>query len=294
MKLKCRTLIVLAVWLMGLSYDTTSAKTIRVPADRTTIQSAINFANSYDTVLVSDGIYKGYENRDIDLLGKHLVVKSVNGPEATIIDLQGAGTAFYIRNGENRSTLIEGFTARNCNNSYGAAVHIFASHPTFRNCWFENNHARDGGAVWAEYADSIMFIDCVFSADSAFGYGGAVYISNRPATFVRCVFDKNTAYRGGGIYAGGPVTIDQCTFVGNYSRANASAIYHTSNLSLSHSIVSCNRGITTLTGEGYQLGKIVTCSNIYGNTGGNWASIPTDSGINGNTAENPLFCDTAS
>src|SRR5260221_9741131 len=61
--------------------------TIRVPADRATIQAAILAASNGDTVLVSPGIYR----ERIDFSRKAITVKSLSGPDVTTIDGGRAG-----------------------------------------------------------------------------------------------------------------------------------------------------------------------------------------------------------
>jgi len=51
------------------------------------IQSAIVSADSGDTVVVGDGTYKGPGNANLDLSGKAISLKSVNGPLKCIIDV---------------------------------------------------------------------------------------------------------------------------------------------------------------------------------------------------------------
>jgi len=58
---------------------TCSATIIHVPQEYPTIQAGIDAAVDLDTVLVADGIYTGYGNRDIDFFGKDIVVMSKNG-----------------------------------------------------------------------------------------------------------------------------------------------------------------------------------------------------------------------
>jgi len=84
-----RALVLIASFLLlaGLG----RATTLFVPSSEyPTIQSAINVALTGDTVLVADGLYVGAGNRDIDANGKDIVLRSENGPEATIIDCQGS------------------------------------------------------------------------------------------------------------------------------------------------------------------------------------------------------------
>src|SRR5271169_4513440 len=59
-----------------------TATTIHVPADKPTIQAAIDAAVNGDIVLVADGTY----TENIDFMGKAISVKSVNGANTTIIN----------------------------------------------------------------------------------------------------------------------------------------------------------------------------------------------------------------
>jgi len=60
------------------------ARTITVdddrPADFNNIQAAIDDANHGDDIVIADGTYTGPQNRDIDFLGKAIIVRSESGP----------------------------------------------------------------------------------------------------------------------------------------------------------------------------------------------------------------------
>jgi len=63
-------------------------------------KAGIDAAWSGDTVLVANGTYTGSGNRDIEMRGKKIVLRSENGPANTVIDCEG-GTGndhrgFYI------------------------------------------------------------------------------------------------------------------------------------------------------------------------------------------------------
>ena len=75
------------------------ATTIHIPADQPTIQAGIDASVDGDTVLVADGTYTGYGNRNIDFLGKAIVVISENGPESCIIDCEWGGRGYSFHQG---------------------------------------------------------------------------------------------------------------------------------------------------------------------------------------------------
>ncbi|MDI6736458.1 MAG: hypothetical protein QME42_09775 [bacterium] len=73
-----------------------NAADLYVPSQYGTIQLAINAAAASDTVWVADGVYTGANNKNLSWSGKKITVRSVNGPENTIIDCQNSGRGFYL------------------------------------------------------------------------------------------------------------------------------------------------------------------------------------------------------
>jgi hypothetical protein len=118
-----------------------NAHIIHVPGDSTTIQGGINGAVDGDTVLVADGTYTGDGNRDIDFSGKAIVVMSENGPEVTIIDCEGAGRGFYFHNGEDSTSVLQGFKIKNGYDDYGGGIRCDSSSPMIIKCTFSANEA---------------------------------------------------------------------------------------------------------------------------------------------------------
>jgi hypothetical protein len=88
------------------------AADIYVPTDYGTIQAAIDAATTGDTVWVDDGIYTGGSNTNLSWIGKHITVRSVNGPVNCIINCQNDGRGFTLNSGQNSSDVINGFTIR--------------------------------------------------------------------------------------------------------------------------------------------------------------------------------------
>jgi hypothetical protein len=111
----------------------------RVPQEYGTIQAAIDAAYDHDIVRVSDGIYTGEGNRDLNYNGKMVEMKSVNGAETTIIDGGTDGTIHAGFNFDQTENLIDvtidGFTIRN----FGIGINSKYTIPSIANCIISNN-----------------------------------------------------------------------------------------------------------------------------------------------------------
>ncbi len=58
---------------------------------------------------------------------------------------------------------------------------------------------------------------------------------------------------------------------------------------MSNTVVASNDGSGIRVWDG---NPTLSCCDVYGNLGGNYANIPDPTGTNGNISEDPLFCDT--
>jgi len=150
--------------------------------DFPTIRAAVEGASSGDVIELADGIFAGEGNRDVDLLGKTLVIRSASGNSSScILDCGGGpgvlGRAFLLQSGEGPGTAVEGLTIRNGRARHtgfaiqgGAILTASGAHLRIERCVFENNVALDfdwggsGGAVHAVGANAEV-IDCLFSTD---------------------------------------------------------------------------------------------------------------------------------
>jgi len=209
--------------------------------DHTTIQAAIDTANSGDTILIGPGSYDEFLNTG----GKTLTLRGVNGYVQTIVDPGGdngtlltvpSGTGLKIedisfRNGRNASmvSLAEGvgITFTLCRflggiAGEGAAVLAGACTATFVDCQFTSNVASSrGGAVKADGA-TLLFDGCTFTTNQCTGSeGGALRLAGCTSTIVDCTFNDNRTTNGGtslggAIFAsGGSGDWSDSTFTGN-------------------------------------------------------------------------------
>ncbi|WP_407412031.1 hypothetical protein [Methanobrevibacter sp.] len=109
----------------------------------------------------------------------------------------------------------------------GGAVYIL-SDSNITNCTFVNNYAEsEGGAVYLKtsiYADEYLYIDnklnstilnCTFNNNHASDAGGAIY-SNAYLNIINSLFNSNHAYYAGSIILySGKNKIDNCSFINN-------------------------------------------------------------------------------
>ncbi len=223
-------------------------------AQQGTIQAAINGAAEGDTVLVPPGTYKGPGNRDLDFGGKNLVLLAPAGPESTIIDCEGLGRGFLFQNGEDSTSVVQGFTilagesgvdSLGDGRDGGGVWIVNASSPTFRDCWIDSCAATDPPAF------------------AASGRGGGIFVSDSSAVFLEdCELTRNTASFGGAaVHARGPITLNSCRITNHES---SYAIYAHRNATLSGCDLTNNDcySVTNLRGE-----LDIQACDVSGNTG---------------------------
>ncbi len=102
------------------------------------IQEAIYVSGVGDVVLLADGTYTGPGNQNITYGGRTITVRSQNGPENCILDLEFVARGFDFISGETPDARLEGLTILNAvgDPKYGerSAIYINNSGPTIFNC----------------------------------------------------------------------------------------------------------------------------------------------------------------
>jgi predicted outer membrane repeat protein len=195
--------------------------------EQPTIQAAVNAAAAGDTILLAAGTFTGDGNRDVDFLGKDLVVISQDHDvETCIIDCQGAPASphrgFTFQASESRDAVLQEVTIRNGWAEDGGAIAIddFSS-PTIRQCRLENSVATYpgngyGGAIYCY--GSPLIDSCLIRGNRAGNRGGGIYAGDGPgmdAEIVNCVVLDDQAEDGGGLHVRGTVLVDNCLVAGN-------------------------------------------------------------------------------
>jgi len=180
-------------------------KTLHVPGEFPTIQSAIDASVPHDTIVVADGIYEGPGNHDITFRGKAITIRSENGPQNCIIDSRnrnGRGNVFVFNGEEDKRVVLDGFTIiasacreailcdqssltiRNCQivgDGDTIGIDLIWSDATIENCSIESCH-------WAihTYCSEAVISDCKVKNN----YVGVFLIGLSPQLY-RCDISKN-------------------------------------------------------------------------------------------------------
>lgn len=89
----------------------------------------------------------------------------------------------------------------------------------------------------------------------------------------------------------------QCTFYNNHSPEGSAISLRGScygPVRIENTIIAFNTGSEAIECDGGMDVAILSCCDIYGNTGGDWVGCLADQlGVNGNIQLDPLFCDAA-
>ena len=136
----------------------------------TSIQDAINDAETGDLILVKPGRY--YEN--INFLGKALTVKSIEkDPSYTIIDANNSGSVVTFESGEQPDSVLDGFTIQHGFNENGGGILIqeapdgTITRPSIKNCLIiENTAIQAGGGIGLFHAEPYI-LNCEIHENSA-------------------------------------------------------------------------------------------------------------------------------
>jgi len=313
--------ICLAILIIAAFTLTSNAVIRNVPSQYPTIQAGINAAINGDTVLVADGIYTGTGNKNLDFLGKAIVVKSSGGAENCVIDCQNSGRGFYFHLNETNSSILEGIKITNgLVNDFGGGIYLNTSSPTIKDCIIKNNSTNDpgpsdagggiacfnanpyvistdinentspqGAAIYCSGANPI-FTNCEVKLNTTSAQSVIRMDYNSNITFTDCVISNNTcpAYGVIGIYSGSAL-LTNCTV--SYNTCTNHAITGGTTTS-KNSIFSHNTSNVGVVDCNYYAPNI-SYSDFFGNTGSNFfgSLVPAGLGTISTTNLNGDPCD---
>ena len=211
-----------------------SASIKNVPANFSTIQSALNACSSFDTVLVQSGIY--YENIIWPGSIMGLTLLGANGSQNTIIDGSNNGRVITIMGQSMNDSLISisGFRIANGEinsgtNAFGAGVYLKLCKVSLSDLEISNNVLSNVANCYGSgiFGDSVNLniTDCSIVGNQiggiSYSYGCGLYLSTCNTNIYRSKISNNRSQSysinyGGGIYVSqGYISVDACEFKEN-------------------------------------------------------------------------------
>lgn len=194
---------------------------VNVPANQSTIQGAIDAAVAGDMVLVAPGTYR----ENINFHGKAITVMSAEGPGATIIDGNQAGSVVTFASGEGQTSVLSGFTLQNGRASFGGGgVGIGGSAPKVIGNMIANNSACDGAGIEIRFGSPLIQGNIIANnvqngCSGGIGGGGISIGGAASAQILDNIISNNSmsSADGGGIslFAAGTPTIRGNVISGN-------------------------------------------------------------------------------
>jgi hypothetical protein len=224
---------------------------IHVPRDHPYIQAAVDAAADGDEIVLAPGTHGGFGNRDIDLRGKAITVRSTDPADpavvaATVVDGLLAARLFHLHGGETLATTIDGLTIVHGFAAKGAAVLIEdGSSATLRRCVLGGHVAgASGGAVQSDdfptEPGALAMIDCAVTGTQV-GHG-IVTLFLEELTLDRCAVSANAGMGvKAGLYGTTTATIRECTVAAN--GAGGMSLTNTRDLTVSASAFTGNGGV---------------------------------------------------
>jgi hypothetical protein len=214
--------------VVGLSVAV-QAGTVRVPADYSTIQSALDVSSVGDTVLVAPGTYSDYviyggHEAIVGQIPDGVVLASELGADVTTIDLEPLGpvasrvTALACTNHTSGLTVIDGFRITGFPPTSGGIAIGYCTRVEVRHCLLESAVPADPsierGGVSTRLSDvairNCSFIRCSLNTGAGIGQvGGSVTVEG--CTFLECANQGIRAIEGTGA-ATNSLTVLDCLF----------------------------------------------------------------------------------
>ena len=238
------------VWMASPAVAVTWVVEADGSGDAANIPTGIAMASAGDTVLVADGNYQALVQDEYSqwvgvAIAPGVVLRSMNGPEATIIDvgddvLETRGISLIDCDSP---TIVEGFTITGGNGYDGAAAWIRGGAPILRDNIFLEAYGGLGGSISVMDLSAPTIEDNVFESSYACcGVGGAIYALDSHVTIRRNAFlNCESAWDGGAIaldYASGEISDNQ--FENNLATNGGAILVIASNASFDRNVITGN------------------------------------------------------
>jgi serine protease len=278
-----------------LSESLRAANTILVPADKATIQAAIDAATNGDTVLVAPGTYPEHLN----FRGKTISLISEQGSVLTTIDGGGFGSVITMQSGEGPGTLVQGFTIARGGAAFGAGAWLVGTAPTFRkNIFLDNTQFPGGfGAAIAGFNGSPIIEENEFVGNSCvptFDSGVMSFVNgSSPRIFNNLIHDNPCRAINLFIPSGVAASVFNNTIVRNQAGIYVDHGVSNSEHAYLNNVIAQNDIGLEVANETTPFDAVWRNNLVFANAV-NFSGTSDSTGANGNVSADPRFVNAAS
>jgi N-acetylneuraminic acid mutarotase len=262
--------------------------TIHVPADKPTIQQAIDAASNGDVVLVSPGTY----NEHLNYKGKAITVQSVAGPEKTIIDgSNAAGSVVTFQTSEGPKSVLSGFTIQHGSDSFGGGAKLSGSSPTITQNIFRNNSQGAGGfgaAIGGNGASPVIERNTFQgnTCDTQFSSGVVSFVNTSSPKINNNIFVSNPCRAINlSLPDGTSPLVAYNTIVQNSGGVMDDGRFSSAHRYANNILVGNTVGFVVM----FSSTQLTWTHNLVFGNGTNYSGIADQTGSNGNLSTDPLF-----
>ena len=282
--------VIPVILIAGTRADVLSAKVLYVgsqsPEGWATIQAAIDAANDGDTILIQPGTYTGLGNRHLTLGGKAITIRSVSGPDVTVVDCEGADYGLYIKESKNGRTELAGLTIRN---AIRGGIRCYGS-VLIRSLATGEPGGREPAAASGPSNHNAIIINRCIIEDS--DDGGILIDCHENVTIAQCIIRRNET-AGIWSYMSFP-TVHNCVIVQNEGHG-----IHLTGGEVVHCTIADNAGAGLWADQAVMANSIIRDNardQIYSPRGGitvGYSDVLNDFPGRGNIDADPCFADVA-
>lgn len=270
-----------------------------------TIQAALDAAAPGDEIVVAPGLYL----ERLDFLGKDVLLRSLAGPETTVVDAQWAGSVVTFSHGEGPGAVLRGFALRNgtgtetgttfsvmagggiysrdasptiegnvieqCTADTGGGLALFGGAPTVSgNMVRDNTTDGQGGGIQCTAGTTARIVGNTIRANGQYGSGGGIYVvSDSAPTIEDNVIEDNAGSGGAGVEIETnstlPVVVRGNSIRGNHTDEDAGGGLICGPGTLVEGNEIVDNGAVGQAGGVYASGSSLRNNRIAGNTGSN-------------------------
>lgn len=217
---------------------------------------------------------------------------SLDGVAFVSNESEFSGGGLYMN--ESSGTIANTIFGSNMAGADGGGLYLYMSSPHLSEAEFFSNTADKGGGLYANYSapileSSVLRENQAGNGAGLYGYGGGPYYY--PELREVLIYGNVATSSGGGVYCRSTCRpqMYNVTIVENSAASGGGVYCYSSSPWLARVIIANSSSGDGVHGDnGSQ--PVLTCSDVFGNAGGEYGGIPDQTGMVGNISENPLFC----